>query len=212
MFYAVTLVLFFLMGALIALTPVPEPELLAPEPMTATRLLASLLPGWIARRRARVLPDTMEDAYTIAWLTRVKQTDPDRFTIGIARRGELADIPLMLPEPLVPPWSAATPWSEAPPPRSKSSSMIPDHVAPAPVESKAIVPVDPPAEDSDPVPEPEFWWMDHVEPATLDQPSAPRPWQAGDSADPPTIVRGLRAILDDDLGPYLEEMPGYGEK
>ena len=87
MFTATALVLFAGTTGLIALTPTPEPELLFPEPMTPARLLASLVPGWITRRRASGQRETVEDTNTIAWLTKVKETgnDRDRFTIGADR-------------------------------------------------------------------------------------------------------------------------------
>ena len=56
--------------------------------------------------------------------------------------------------------------------------------------------------------------MDQPEPGELNtsSPAEPLPWQAGDSGDPPTLVRGMRAIIGPDLDVYFEEMPGYGEK
>lgn len=38
----------------------------------------------------------------------------------------------------------------------------------------------------------------------------PRMWMPDDD-DPPTIVRGMRAIIDEDLGGYLEDLPRYSK-
>lgn len=195
--------LFIVMALILVLTPVPEPELLIPEPMTPGKFLASLVPGWISRRLARRRHDTLEETNTIAWLVKVKETgnDPGRFTIGVSRRGEPVDIHLPRGRP---------PWEPAPPPMGKSMSMIPDRVTPQPVP---LVPLTAPPPELGQRP----WWMDQpvTEPAPVQeakQPSDPRPWQAGDSGDPPTIVKGLRAIIDKDLGRYLKEIRRYGEK
>lgn len=88
------------------------------------------------------------------------------------------------------------PWEPVPPPGHPAPTMIYGPLYSIPPRA---IPLTAPPEWPEPLPEP----------PAIPQPAEPHAWQPGDPDDPPTLVRGLRVIMDNDLGEYLRTLPGY---
>lgn len=212
MLTTLTIVIIGLAALYVVLAPMPEPDLLLPGPSL-----------W-QQYRERKAQHTLEEANTLDWIERVKDT-PERAPAPVRPRRRVEAVQARPPWGPVPAPPAPAPsmttqaWEFGPPPPNIDAAKqnVPNPWPPGHTGAHALIkaayerplygppgtpdwPSEPepaPGPDRDPGPEAEQGW-----PPELPRDEPPEP---ADS----TVVRGIKAFTHADLEDYIRKMDAY---